>query len=179
MKNLFYKIFPKDTYTFPVLKIIICVALWPAVWFRDIFYSLDKEPLIVKQILFICLYMSLAFLLGAILEVKAIYKKRHKKAKPAKRKNKIRMLSVLDIIKLSRENDIIEIKAIIKDEYILLGSSSECKTISYEFYNKIYYIEEKEFETIEDFEHELNVLFPDGSVEVVKIDGVSPYKYKI
>ncbi|MBR5310475.1 MAG: hypothetical protein IKU42_05080 [Oscillospiraceae bacterium] len=179
MKKLFYKIFPKDTYTFPVLKIIICVALWPAVWFRDIFYSLDKEPLTVKQILFICLYMSGAFLLGAILEIKDIYKKRHKKVKPAKRKSKTRELSIADIIKLSRENDIIEIKAIINNEYILLGSSSECKTIGYEFYNKIYYIEEKEFETIEAFECELNVLLPDRSIEVVKIDGVSPEKYKI
>lgn len=179
MKKLFYKIFPKDTYTFPVIKIIVCVLLWPAVWFRDIFYSLDKEPLTVKQILFICLYMSLAFLLGAILEVKAIYKKRHKKAKPAKSKSKTRMLSVSDIIKLSGENDIIEIEAIINDEYILLGSSSECKTIGYEFYNKIYYIEEREFETIESFENELKMLFPDNSVEVAKIDGVSPYKYNI
>lgn len=169
----------KDSYTFPLIRAVICVLIWPTVYFRDIFYSVDAEPLYVKQLLFICLYMSLPFLIGAVSEIINIYKKKHKKAKPVKRKSKTRELSVADILKLSEENDIIEIKAIINEEYVSLGSSSEYKTFGNEFYNKVYYIEEKEFETIEAFENELNALLPDNSVEVIKIDGVSPYKHNI
>ncbi|MBQ6877731.1 MAG: hypothetical protein IJO22_04950 [Oscillospiraceae bacterium] len=179
MKKLFYKIFPKDTYTFPVIKIIVCVLLWPAVWFRRNFYDVSIETEFIGIIIRLALWYSIPVAIGSILEIRETYQKNHKKAKTTKKKTKTKELSIADIIKLSEKNDIIEIKAIINDEYILLGSSSECKTIGYEFYNKIYYIEEKEFETIESFENELKMLFPDNSVEVAKIDGVSPYKYNI
>ena len=129
MKKLFYKIFPKDTYTFPIIKIIVCVLLWPAVWFRRSFYDVSIETEFIRILIRLALWYSIPVTIGAVLEVIDVYKKKHKKVKPAKRKSKTRELSIADIIKLSRENDIIEIKAIINNEYILLGSSSECKTI--------------------------------------------------
>ena len=94
-------------------------------------------------------------------------------------KNTYKQIKIDDIIKLAKENDIIEIKAEVNGRKILLGSASECERNGLNFFDKIYFIEKQEFVDIVLFENKLKNLSPDGFIDVLKIDDVSPDKYHI
>jgi hypothetical protein len=81
--------------------------------------------------------------------------------------------STEEIIRLADENDIIEIEIQTRDTVLKIGTSSDCKNGSSEFFDKRFFIGDKEFLNKEDFSAEISALSGGGEIAVVSIDGVS------
>lgn len=79
-----------------------------------------------------------------------------------------------EIVSLVKNNDIIEIRIISNDKIIKIGSSSDCKVGSSKFFNKLFYVDKKEFIKIEDFRDTIQLYSDSGQITVITIDGVSP-----
>ena len=84
----------------------------------------------------------------------------------------VKQLKTEAITKIVSENDIVEIEVYDGNKIIPIGASSDCKYSNYIFKDKLFYISDSEYETVEIFAEALIALFPTGSVPVYKIDGL-------
>ena len=81
------------------------------------------------------------------------------------------------IVRLSKENDIMEFEIMVNQDIIKVGVSSDCKFSSSVFFDKRYYIEKTEFLTAEEFEKELLQYTANGKINVITIDGIKAAKW--
>ncbi len=81
-------------------------------------------------------------------------------------------MTIDTIANIVSQNDIIEIEVCTEKKLIMIGTSSECDYTDSVFKNKLYYISNLEYKTIDDFVDALLDLFPSGSIPVSKIDGL-------
>ena len=86
--------------------------------------------------------------------------------------------SAEEIIRLADENDIIEIKIKANNGILKIGTSSDNKNGSEKFFDKRFFIGDKEFLNKEDFAEKLFALSNGGEVAVVSIDGISAGKLR-
>jgi len=82
--------------------------------------------------------------------------------------------TVDNVITLLTENDVIEIVAILHSQIITMGAASNCHQGSSRFFDKVYYMNDKTFEAIDDFKAEIGNLYTDGTICIVSIDGIAP-----
>lgn len=175
----YHKIFEvqKDitTYKYPLIKLVICLFLVLSILIVSA-CDIIRVPFIIRIVFVVLIGGSYLSGLISVGEIAHVYFK-----KKGKRSNKeyCREIRTIDIVKLVKENDIIEINAKINKKIITFGSASECERNGFNFFNKVYYIGKQEFKDIKSFENNLKVLFPNDIIYVFKIDGVSPYKYNI
>lgn len=78
------------------------------------------------------------------------------------------------VLRIVKENDIIELEVYDQKRTITIGTSAMSTYTSKTFWDKRFYIEDQEYEKIEDFSQALLQLFPDGVVPVFTIDGLNP-----
>ena len=101
------------------------------------------------------------------------------KKEPGKNKSHKRIIPVNSAVTLLAEWDIIEFEALVEQESLFFGSSSDCEAGSAVFFDKIYYIGNERYAELDEMVEALNSLFPMGEMPIIHIDGVDPKYYKI
>lgn len=165
--------------TYPVVKIIICLSILAALFFRDHIYHITNEwvdeavtLLIVSPIVILVIYLIYV----SIFEIGKVLWTRHEIRKQPAKPASTAKLSIEKVLEIVAENDIVEIEVYSGKKYIKIGASAECKYSSSVFEDKLFYIANSEYVTTEQFSDALKTLFPDGNVPVSRIDGL-PLKY--
>ncbi len=161
------------SYTYPVVKIIICLAVISLSLLRNMIFQLSNTWVNVTVTL-LCFVLTIPSILCLYISVGEVF---HTSAN-RNRKNanyqssEIKHLAIGEIIKMVSENDIVEIEVCKDNKIIKIGASAECEYTSFVFKDKLFYLSNSEYETVELFTKALLELFPDGSIPVLKIDGL-------
>ncbi len=161
-----------NNYKYPLIKLIVSFLLILFSIFRDSLFVITSKPLnlAVTLLCFVITVGSVLCIYIAILEL--FYAHRNRKAS-----SKHKAVTVIpfdfDRVKcLIRDNDIIELEIKTTDGIIAIGAASDCKTGSSVFFDKSFYIGNKEYPTVIEFEENLRNYTVDGSIHVVSIDGI-------
>ncbi len=175
MKKLFELQTDLTSFTYPIVKIIICWTVCILCFFRDRIYRFSNNAIDVL----ICLLLILPSILCFYISVGEIFhtaanRKRAKHKITNRKSSKIKQMTIETITKIVSENDIVEIDVCKDKSVIKIGASAVCEYTSYVFTDKLFYISSSEYESIEQFVNALLKLFPEGSVPVLKIDGLPP-----
>ena len=179
------KLFEPDTrltsFKYPILKLIIVLLVFAFVFSTALKLRLPNEwvtwvlRIVCAQIIILCvlaIYISVG-------EIFIVFENRNKRKKKKHSSLDAKHLTIETISRIVSENDIIEIEVSISDEIIKIGASADCKHSSSVFENKLFYISNSEFKTIELFKEALVDLFPEGVILVLKIDDLSLKNWKI
>ncbi len=110
---------------------------------------------IVGGLLVLFLYRSITELMDKQFE----YNDKKKKTKPIKSK----MYSFENLIKIIEREDIIDIEIMSRVGVVKIGASSDYDQSKDKFFDKLYYINDKEYNTIEEFKDNLvpNIINPE------------------
>jgi hypothetical protein len=169
------------TYTYPLVKILVCVVLIILPIYRGHFINLDNiifnaimggVSFVVGIAGVLCVYISIA-------EIILINEKKTKASIVLKDAIKLsKEYSIDEIIFLVEKNDIIEIQVLSNNRIVEVGSSSDSKQGSSKFFDKRYYIDKKEICDLEDFKASLLLHSINEKVIVFSIDGIHPKRKK-
>ncbi len=159
---------------YPIIKIVICLGLIVLFIFRGYIIFIDNKIInVIVGVLFTgigvaCIYYIYisAFELSQIHENRKNIKMNNSSLSGGKE------YAVEHIVAMANDNDIIEIHIASNDKIINIGSSSDCKNYNSKFFNKRYYINEMEFESIDEFETSLLPYSNNGQITVISIDGM-------
>mgnify|MGYP004502156411 FL=1 len=166
-----------NSYWLPILKIVISIILIVIVLCLNSHFRDEKTitrvvagaicvVLIIGSVL--CIYLSVA-------EVLIAHDNRTKNVKDIDAiVEKSRLYSTEEIVSIVNDNDIIALRIISNGEIIEIGASADNKPGSSVFFDKLYYIGDREFEHIGDFEKNLQALSDNGKVVVISIDDCPP-----
>lgn len=167
----------RNSYTYSITKIPLCIVLIILLISRNDFIHVDNYVLNIIIGIFcvaavlasaLCIYISVA-------EIMLIHEKREKVKTDLNHALKYsKEFSIEEILSLLVTNDIIEIWIVSNDQIIEIGSSSDCREGSAQFFDKRYYVNEKEFTKIDYLRTEILPYFVDEKVKVISIDGISP-----
>lgn len=159
------------SFTYPVVKILICmsVIIFSIVRNRIFRFSSSWANAVVSILCFVLTIISILCLYISIGELfHTASNRRNKYYHPLD----VKQLTIEAVTKIVSENDIVEIEVCTDDKTIIIGASSECKYSSSVFEDKLFYISSLEYDTIELFTEALIDLFPNGIIPVSKIDGL-------
>lgn len=165
------------SYTYEIVKIAVSLAIIiVGINFRRIIpIQFESLPLWVDILLRILaaqvVILSVLCIYTSVGELCYVYANRSKKKKGEKVYTE--KLPIETVIKLVSENDIVEFEACVGAGIIKIGASAESDYSSSKFKNKLFYIGNAEYETIEPFIEALNAKFPDGNLPVSRIDGLA------
>jgi len=159
------------SYTYPIVKLICCPIVY-ILLFNRFFIPISSQwmNIILSILVFVILIPTILCFYVAMGELIVVAENR-KKAK--KRPKKTKAFSVDTVVKMTEENDILEIEILSAGKVITIGASADCNR-SGVFFDKRYYIEEAEYETPALFKDALSSRFPGGSITVCAIDGIPP-----
>lgn len=87
-----------------------------------------------------------------------------------------RKYSVDAILSLVSRNDSMEIQILSKGKRVEIGSGSECEAYDSKPYDKRYYIEKREFESLDAFRNAVLPYSDKSQITILSIDGISPKK---
>lgn len=175
--NIFYFDENLKSYTYPILKILICLILIIVFINRGQIIHIDNKVVnviigvlctTVGIICIYCIYIS-------VFELTQVHENRAKT-------NVVldstiissKEYSVDEIVSMAKNNDIIDIQIVAKDKAIEIGSSSDCKAGSSKFFDKLYYVDKNEFADINDFKTSLLSHTVNEKIMVISIDGIRP-----
>ena len=157
------------SYTYSVVKIVICLSVILFCIFRNLLFRLSNSwaNFAVTLLCFVITIASSLCLYISIGELFHTYENRkNKKYQPSN----VKQLTVDAITKIVSENDIVEIEVCTDNKILKIGASSDCKYSNSIFFDKLFYISSIEYKTIEQFTDALIELFPERIIVVSKID---------
>lgn len=164
------------SYVYPVKKILVCLLVLFLCFERNKifnFSSLWIEYLVTA----ICLLIIIPCILIIEISICEMYQVRENREKINISSIEIKRFSVDEIVDIAFKNDIIEMDICYDDGFLKIGTSSDSKYSSPVFKDKLYYVGDKDFETVELFRSALKEHFPYGSIDVFSVDGLPPNKY--
>lgn len=165
------------SYAYPIIKIMICVALVLFLINRGHFYSIERISLrIIEGIFCVCLGLaSILCIYISAAEMIIVHDNRTQTENVSDKEiEKCKVYSIDEVVIMAEKNDIIEIQIIEDGRCLNVGSSSDCKAGSSKFFDKMFYIGKEEFKNIEDFKKSLTACSTNGELSVIKIDGIKP-----
>lgn len=171
-RNIFS--FDKDikSYKYPIVKIFICIIL--IIMFINRPNTYNKIINIVIEIL--CTVLGILCIKCIYISVFELFQTYDNcnKSRYASEKYIIhsKLYPIDEIVSMIQNNDIIEIQIFRNKDLFEIGSSSDCKNYDSNFFNKLYYIDNKEFLNIEDFKSALMEYSINGKISVISIDGI-------
>lgn len=171
------KLFPDKctdcSYKKPFFRLIFFVLMILLALFITcyIHYSLLLIRVLVKILAVAMVLFGFLGVYSSLGEMGDVYFNR-KKAKH--RTPDAKPFSMDTVLKMVKENDIIELEVSGQKGTITLGTSAMSTYTSSTFWDKRFYIGDMEYEKIEDFAQALFLLFPNGVVPVFTIDGLHP-----
>ncbi len=157
------------------MKILACFALWFLAINRDHWILISYKPInvILRAGIIILSLPAVYVFYISVAELYVTWQNRD-----AKRQSKNYSLEKCKgfqkerLLKYLNENDIIEFEIIYNKEVITIGTSSDSKNGSSEFFDKSYYIDNEEFKTVEQFSKALDSYVINGVLFVATMDGV-------
>ena len=163
------------SYYYPIVKILIGLLMIFLAIMRNRIFSFSR-PWINIIISVLCGVLTLIIVLViyiSIAELCYAYSNRNNIGYEFNESlEKIKNLSIDEIIHLAVTNDIIEMEMCFDNKIIKIGSSSDCKYSSSVFTDKSFYISDSTYDTVESFRESLMDFFPNGIVPIIKIDGL-------
>ena len=158
-----------ESYKYPLIKIMICITIILGSIYRDNFI-ITKVEIIDNFVTFIAVIATLASILCTYISIGELFhvysnRKNHKELTTFK------FFLFQEIKKQLLSNDIIEMVAF-SDSIVKFGTSSDCKHSNWNFFDKRFYIDDKEYCSYEEFEYALSILFPNEVVPIIEIDGI-------
>lgn len=164
-----------QSYTIPIIKIILCTLLIIFLINRNHFYLIQHpvwkivEGVICVQIMILailCIYISVA-------EMILLSERRSENnADHIAVLSSCRDYRIDDVVQLLETNDIIEIAIIAKGKVVRLGASSDCHPGDAHFFDKSYYIDSKTEIDIKGIREELKNYADNGVIHVLTIDDI-------
>ena len=165
------------SYIYPILKIIVCIVLIILFINSERIIHIDNKVIsIIIGIL--CGAITIVCIYCIYISVFEISQAHENRAKETVLSNSIiansKQYTIDEIVFMAETNDIIEVQIISKNRIVNIGSSSDSKNGSSKFFDKLYYIDDEMFESINDFKSELLSYAVDGQISVIYIDGIVP-----
>ena len=168
--KLFYMQYDLTSYKFSLIKISVCVGGVLLITFRNRIFHFTGVWITVDKIVSLVLALaSVSCFLPSFFELFATHENRHRNDRRSKN---AKLLPMEVIQKIVQENDLVEIEVGENGQKcILIGASAEC-TRDGDFEEKRFYIQDTEYQTIEEFSKALLAQYPKRWVPVSKIDGI-------
>lgn len=172
------KIFEMQTemqsYSYPICKIIISIGIIMMCFFRNEILEISGKNIdIITTILaFVFTMLSILCVYISIGELCYVYK--NKLPEKVVSEEDVKAVAVDDVINLVNSSNIIEIELYSNRRVVKIGASANCKNSNSVFYDKLFYIEKENYETVELFQEALMVYVQNGVVYVLTIDGTTP-----
>lgn len=157
------------SFTYPIVKIIICLSLIILSFVRNRIFRFSN-PWINLGATLLCFVLLMASILCIYISIGELFHTCANRKNMNYQSTDIKQLTIEAITKIVSENDIVEIEVCTDRKTIKIGASAECRYTSSIFENKLFYISSSEYETVELFTEALLELFPEGSIPVLKID---------
>lgn len=159
------------SFTYPVVKIIICLSVIILSFARNRYFRFSN-PWIEFGVALLCFVLLVASILCLYISVGELFHTCANRKNINNQPSDVKQLTIEAVTKLVSENDIVEIEVYTDEKAIKIGSSADCKYSSSVFTDKLFYISSSEYDTIELFAAALVNLFPNGMIPVSKIDGL-------
>lgn len=162
------------SYTYPEIKILLCLVLIFVLINRNRLFSLeDKRWAIVATVLSFVLVVGCVFCIYiSIAEIVELHNRRVENQRNVK-EVVIKQYPIENIMKLIEKEDILEVEIKVQEKIVKIGCKSDNKWSTNDFFDKVYYCDDTEYETIEVFREVLNAYEIDGMLEVISIDGIT------
>ena len=180
------KIFDFDdnatSYKYPIIKLLLSVLILAAIYNLNLVFHFNGE-IANFTVNFLCRILICAGIIRIILSIAEILTIPGNRKKTAavsdKEKKRSKTCSVDKIVSLADSNSIIEIQILSGNKKIKVGASSDYDKGKSEFFDKLFFIGEKEFETADDFRNALRMYSDGDKMTVISIDDLPPEDYKI
>ena len=157
------------SFTYPVVKIIICLSVIILSLVRNRIFRFSNSWTNAAVTL-LCFVLTMASVLCLYISIGELFHTRANRENTNYQSSDVKQLTIEAVTKIVSENDIVEIEVCTNNKAIKIGASAECKYTSSIFEDKLFYISSSEYETIELFTEALIELFPQGIIPVSKID---------
>lgn len=159
------------SFLYPIVKIIICLSIIVLSFMRNLIFRFSN-PWANTAVTLLCFLLLIASILCIYISIGEIFHTYENLKLANYKSSKIKQLTIGEVTNIVSENDIVEIDVCIENKVIKIGSSADCKYTSSIFEDKLFYISNTEYETVELFNEALLELFPEGNIPVSKIDGL-------
>ncbi len=172
---------PGESYTYPLVKIVFCIVIILLMIFRNHFIHVDQ--LILEIIIgVVCVVLGIACILCIEIAFAQLLVVRDNRSEICKQMNgntkECVDFSADKVVSLISQNDIIDFEIVSKGTCLNIGASSDNKPGDSVFFDKLYYIGNREYDNLESFMEELTKYSIGEQISVVSIDGVSPEYYQ-
>ena len=169
MKKLFELQTDLTSFTYPVVKIIICLSIIILSLVRNQIFQFSNSW-IYFAVTLLCFVLTMASVLCFYISVGELFHTHENRKNMNYHPSDVKQLTIEAVTKIVFENDIVEIEVYADNQTFKIGASSDCEDSSFVFKDKLFYISNSEYDTIEQFTKELIELFPEGTIPVSKID---------
>lgn len=165
------------SYTYPIVKIIISIFIIILLIFGEVPFGVQYPwiKILTKFISFILCCCSIMCIYISVGELFYTYSNRKRlTAAEGINPSKLKCFDMSEIIRLIDKNDIVEIIIYTNQKTIKIGASSDCKYSDSNFFDKKYYIDDAEYDTLDEFECVLLSHLSSDKIWVLSIDGIAP-----
>lgn len=171
------------SYWYPIIKIIICLFIL-VIWFLINRIFADQSNLLQLLMTIISLIVCLCSILAievSICEIISIQDRSNDKKEQLHSSDyKTVDASIDQILDLFKNNDCMDIKLLFDSKIVHIGVASDNNVKDNIFFNKVYYIENEEFETLKPFEDALvRLKHSEKHLKIIEIDDLSPQEYSM
>lgn len=160
-----------SSYTIPIIKLIVSVLIIIACVFRKSIFGFENKSLgvIVSVAAFLLTIVCIVIAYISCCEIYATYENTHESIIV---NDKYRLMHIDDILSQIESNDIIEYQILTDSGTLLIGASSDNRYGSNKFYDKKYYCDKQEFDSIDELSNALSNYLVNDYLQVLSIDGV-------
>lgn len=158
-------------YAPPIIKLSICVIVILICMFRKTIFNCDIKPLstIISVISFVLTIVCVIVAYISCCEIYATFENIHEN--DVEDSQTFELIHIDDILSQIDNNDIIEYQILTNNGLIMVGSSSDNRYGSSKFFDKKFYCDKQEFDSLDELKNELLKISIDSQLKVISIDG--------
>lgn len=159
------------SYTIPIIKLVISVAIITACVFRNSIFHIENKLLgiIFSSVAFVFTIICIVIAYISCCEIYATFENTHESVIA---NEKYSLMHIDDILSRIDSNDIIEYQILTDSGTILIGASSDNRYGSNKFFDKKYYCDKQEFDSIDELSNALSKYLVNDYLQVLSIDGI-------
>lgn len=163
-----------DSYTYPIVKILMCIVIYVVLLNRNkIFHFSGKTISVLVTVLGLVITMATIYCIYiSVIEIMELHYRRVDDQHVIV-DMKTKLYPIEDVVEWIESNDILELEIKVREEKIKIGCTSDNKWSTNEFFDKVYYFNDTEYKSIEEFKKVLNTYVTDENLEVISIDGIN------
>lgn len=163
----------RTSYTRAAIKIVVCLMILLGCFYRRRFlYFSGSLAKIVDAVLCTALIFACFHVLGcSVGEIFETFENRKKQKLSDAVYGELHTYSIDEVVTLAKSCDIVEIELLTNGKTLTVGASSDSEPGRSELFDKLYYVDKKEYAAIADFRAALLPLTVDGKLYVYCIDG--------